>query len=964
MANAETLLNAKLADALHKLRRKTWQSVDSESLGYLSGRLQPDVLIRVDSRRDAIIETEIKGNPEYDAVKRLRECIDENKPVSAVAALNWPVRFRKILQPDLIRAIMKADDLRVSVHQHSHGKIIRTPERESISMNLRNLAALIDHIAHPVDAIDQAARILTAAAQSTAEQIERHRLRSWPGIEETMHQKEDARVHRMAGSIIANALLFQGSISGMEGPGRRRIRTSQEMLQRGNRSRQDETLDEWAFILTINYWPIFEIARRLIGPLEAQLAGDMLERLAEAARAIRDLGAHASQDFTGLVFQRLIADRKLLATFYTLPASAEFLAELTMPRLPDEQLRNIRIADFACGTGTLLQAACRKAATRILENTDATREEIHKDMMERMATGLDVLPPAVHLTATLLSGTYPDIPYEKTNIHLMAYGKVADLPGLHIGSLGMLSKEPPFSIGGIPGPPTETTKRSMAGQSGDPRPIEADDASFDWVVMNPPFTRNTNHAAERAGIPMPAFAGMDTLEGEQRVMTENLRQIYKKRARPYAHHGNAGLSTPFMDLAQSKLKPGGVLSMILPLSLANAQDWTNARAAIARWFTDVKIVAIRQGHPEGIAFSSSTGMGECILTARKRDTQNGPRCKSHQTAEAIVLHEPPRVPLQSLLVAQKLRVGFPGNSATTFEFEIHEDGYPWSTVTTDDLELLQMAAELKNGRLNGFEIPMTTFGEIGNLKPYKFSINGNLKLPGGLHQGPFDKNKPVRKGQKLRYHSLWRHNHKLERALTRDESYTDSLPPREYGSPKLQRENLKRIRELWKLRSHIHWNADFQFNAQATACIHTEKATLGGRAWPSCHFHNPAHAIPFLLWMNSTLGCLSYWHQSNRQQLGRGSIHFKAAAYVPCFDFRTLSDGQLDKAEALFRELKRAPMLPLHQMDQDANRKILDERFYREVLNLPDEIHEPECYLGSAREKLAREPSVRGTKGE
>jgi len=226
------------------------------------------------------------------------------------------------------------------------------------------------------------------------------------------------------------------------------------------------------------------------------------------------------------------------------------------------------------------------------------------------------------------------------------------------------------------------------------------------------------------------------------------------------------------------------------------------------------------------------------------------------------------------------------------------------------------------------------------------------------------KNIPVKPGTKPRYHSLWRHNHKLEKALTRDESYTDSLTPRKYRSPKLQKENLKRIRELWKLRSHIHWNLDFQFNSQTTPCIHTETATLGGRAWPGCQFHNPAHASAFLLWMNSTLGCLSYWHQSNRQQLGRGSIHFKAAAYVPCFDFRTLSDKQLAKAEALFQELKRAPMLPLHQMDQDENRKILDERFYREVLKLPDSLHETEGFLEAVREKLAREPSVRGTKGE
>ena len=35
-----------------------------------------------------------------------------------------------------------------------------------------------------------------------------------------------------------------------------------------------------------------------------------------------------AHDLTGRIFQRLIADRKYLATFYTLPASAALLARL------------------------------------------------------------------------------------------------------------------------------------------------------------------------------------------------------------------------------------------------------------------------------------------------------------------------------------------------------------------------------------------------------------------------------------------------------------------------------------------------------------------------------------------------------------------------------------------------------------------------------------------------------------
>ena len=40
-----------------------------------------------------------------------------------------------------------------------------------------------------------------------------------------------------------------------------------------------------------------------------------------------------AHDLTGRIFQRLIADRKYLATFYTLPASAALLARLAVAKL-------------------------------------------------------------------------------------------------------------------------------------------------------------------------------------------------------------------------------------------------------------------------------------------------------------------------------------------------------------------------------------------------------------------------------------------------------------------------------------------------------------------------------------------------------------------------------------------------------------------------------------------------------
>jgi hypothetical protein len=58
----------------------------------------------------------------------------------------------------------------------------------------------------------------------------------------------------------------------------------------------------------------------------------------------------------------------------------------------------------------------------------------------------------------------------------------------------------------------------------------------------------------------------------------------------------------------------------------------------------------------------------------------------------------------------------------------------------------------------------------------------------------------------------------------------------------------------------------------------------------------------------------------------------------------------------------RKQLLPIHEIDKDPTRKELDERFCREVLNLPDSITAPGGPLELLRMKLAQEPSIRGSK--
>ena len=128
-----------------------------------------------------------------------------------------------------------------------------------------------------------------------------------------------------------------------------------------------------------------------------------------------------SHDLTGIVFQRLIADRKFLATFYTRPAAASLLAGLAMPadRPPGgadwgdgETLAAVQIGDFACGTGTLLSAAYQRMSL-LHELHGGNARALHAPLMKHGIVGLDVLNMGVHLTAAMLAGIHPDTPFEE-----------------------------------------------------------------------------------------------------------------------------------------------------------------------------------------------------------------------------------------------------------------------------------------------------------------------------------------------------------------------------------------------------------------------------------------------------------------------------------------------------------------------------------------------------------------------
>ena len=184
-------------------------------------------------------------------------------------------------------------------------------------------------------------------------------------IAQELHQKDGEQTSRMAMAILANALTFQSSIAGAH-----RIGTLDQLRGLNGRPSKAKVLNLWRHILTdINYWPIFKIASDILRHIRNGTAQDILDRLFEVAAELDSLGATSQHDLCGRMFQRLITDRKFLATFYTLPSSATLLAELAVSRLDIDwsdrhAVAALRIGDFACGTGALLNAAYGAALSR------------------------------------------------------------------------------------------------------------------------------------------------------------------------------------------------------------------------------------------------------------------------------------------------------------------------------------------------------------------------------------------------------------------------------------------------------------------------------------------------------------------------------------------------------------------------------------------------------------------------
>ncbi len=916
--------------------------------------LQPDILITAPGRSPVVIEAEYMpaASVEAEAKDRLGlETEADGRIIEAAIALRYPDAVGEA--QDLSAAL---SDARLSYCVFTeNGGATRFPDSGWLDGSVEDLADIVRLVSVPQHAVDRATEILQEGIDGAAKIFdELDQIR--PGITEAianlLGMANVRQTRRMASAIIANALVFHDQIAGMHA----KIKSLAHACGDSINNPQGEVLAAWTAILNINYWPIFSIAKDILEHLDSADAARILRRLRNTAQGVNATGVENAHDLTGRIFQRLIADRKYLATFYTLPASAALLARLAVAQLEGvdwssaEEIGKLRIGDFACGTGALLSAVYEQIAARH-ERAGGDGSKLHQVMMEEVLYGCDVMPSAIHITGSTLSGAEPAVDFTNSRLYTMPYGRQQD-GGVMIGSLELLQSSNVMTLFNISDPAMRTG--SAGEETAAQVRTEIPDGSYDLVIMNPPFTKAGSdwEGSERDENSIKQFKGLSTDLDTQKEMAKSLKRYTKDTC----YHGYAGIASAFAALAHKKIKPGGVLALVLPLSAAAGQSWLKFREMIFQDYTTLTVLSLAAADDDDLSFSADTGMAECLVIARKKTQDDSPEGRAlfaslKQRPQGFADARSMATEVIDSRQVRSIEDGPFGGTPLMIGAELIGENIDaphtenaWNAVRISDCSVVQTAFALSESRLwlpglaSSVELRMAALGDIGRRGWHDINIAGST--------GPFVRapNSPT-----ATFPALWSHNAKQEtRIVCQPDSQLLVKPGMEVKAA-----------AAWATASHSHINRDFRFNSQPLTAAFTDQPSIGGRAWPNVSFDGRKPESAFVVWANSTLGLLGFWWNSTRQVAGRGSITVSGLDSFRLLDIRCLTDEQLRMAETIFDEFRDKELKPAYLADADPNRALLDRRVICDLLGFGEEIYVAVRRLSA---KWCAEPSVHGGK--
>lgn len=421
-------------------------------------------------------------------------------------------------------------------------------------------------------------------------------------------------------------------------------------------------------ILRIDYEPIFEAIEEMLKsypPLPT-----LFSKLVRLATDISSKRSLLRRDLAGKVYHRVVGSwrlRKGLATYYTQIPAAYLLMYLAKPQ-------PCRIADFSCGSGTLLVAAYSASnfqyrLTLLQRGSDQNPQEIdavfHSQFIDS-CYAFDVLEYATQITSLNLALHSPETPIpEFSSIYTMPLGYREQDDIVSLGSLELARASTKFEK--MLGHVTEMGLRKRR-KSKELMDKLVNLEPFDLIVMNPPFTRTTGRGGKEGG-GMFGFMADEHIRAEVLKDYGTIREEARTRLRgtarallrgtsletlitdsefsPYLSIWQAGESLLFLCLADQRVRLGGTLCFVLPKGLLSGVSWFLGRVVLAaRYHLKYVIVSYEAGNYN---FSESTDLSECMFIADRTDTH----LDDEETTFVTVLKKP-QTSMEAIALANRI----------------------------------------------------------------------------------------------------------------------------------------------------------------------------------------------------------------------------------------------------------------------------------------------------------------------
>lgn len=765
-----------------------------------------------------------------------------------------------------------------------------------------------------------------------------------------MQQNKQSRIYQSAAQIaaliLANAMIFQEELS-RSNPRVQKLRRTITSPDPIAALRQ-----HWSFILSeIDYVPIFAIAHEILLdlPVSPQVT-QAITRLSEAVLNIVSQRTALRHDLMGRIFHRLLLEAKYLGTYYTSVPAATLLLKLALrpEDWPDidwgdlESIQTLRIADLACGTGTLLMAAqqaitdnwIRASSERGNRVTPELLRDLHTLLVEDVLYGYDVLASAIHLTASTLALLAPEVTFKKMHLYVLPLGGADSQPEL--GSLEFLDRDQLSVRLTLSGEPEGAVATEVTGM-GETR-IAATIPPLHLCVMNPPFTRSVGGNLLFGSLP----------KAKRKRMQKRLEQLLRNRLADMT----AGLGSAFVIVGDKFIRTEGRMALVLPAAVTMGDAWKKTRQLFVSKY--VVEYVITSHDPTRWNFSENTDLSEVLLIARKRTGS-----ASEGTTTFVNLWKNPVSVADALAVADGImktkpaQIGHPDKvqySCAPIRFGDATWGevvsVPWTDLGANQwypaafaqTDLIRVGHFLRRGYVYipgkpPIQVPVTCLSTIAAIGPDRRDVHDGFELATG----------------ETSYPAFWGHHAKEVQCLAAE--------PTRYLSPLCAPKSNRPLRNasmLWKRAGSIMLAERLRLTTQRVVAVHLPVKALSNVWWPlSLVTGSDAIEKAFVVWMNSTLGLITLlscrvategpWVQLKKPDLST----------MPVLDLAKLDTQSVQRLADVYDCLCDKSLQPFPAMRNDPIRCQLDDAIAH-VLTLPPE------EIGRLRELLAREPVISG----